>query len=121
MAQLGLIVMWDGSVHRCLGMKQPPCCLISAVNDATGTPLCARFFLFEAILVYLWSLRTILDTYGIPLTIYQARHGSLHRNDPHWPLEEQLAGRQFLPKQDGPWRPYAFAPSLPSPLRRKGE
>src|SRR4030042_4021028 len=33
-------------------------------------------------------------SYGIPGTIYQDRHGALHRNDSHWNLEEQLAGRQ---------------------------
>ena len=28
------------------------------------------------------------------MIIYQDRHGALHRNDHHWSLEEQLAGRQ---------------------------
>jgi hypothetical protein len=32
--------------------------------------------------------------YGIPISIYPDRHGSLKRNDDHWTLEEELAGRQ---------------------------
>jgi hypothetical protein len=35
-----------------------------------------------------------VDRYGIPISIYQDCHGSLYRNDLHWSLEEQLAGRQ---------------------------
>jgi hypothetical protein len=39
-------------------------------------------------------LRQIVTRYGIPVSIYQDRHGSLKRNDDHWTLEEELAGRQ---------------------------
>jgi transposase len=100
MAQEGLMVLWDGSVHQWFGPGQSPCCLISVLDDATGKLLCARFFPFEGTFGYLWSLRKILDDYGIPMAIYQDRHGSLHRNDSHWSIEEQLVGRQ-LPTQVG--------------------
>jgi len=36
----------------------------------------------------------MLTRYGIPLSIYQDRHSTLHRNDDHWTLEEQLKGEQ---------------------------
>jgi hypothetical protein len=36
----------------------------------------------------------MVTQYGIPISIYQDRHGSLKRNDDHWTLEEELAGRQ---------------------------
>jgi hypothetical protein len=49
---------------------------------------------FEGTEGYLWLLRRIVEDYGIPVSIYQDRHGALHRNDEHWSLEEQLAGRQ---------------------------
>ncbi len=94
MAQEGAMVLWDGSPHRWFGPEHPPCCLMVAMDDATGQILVARFFPFEGAYGYLWLLRTMVRRYGIPLTIYQDRHGALHRNDLHWSLEEQLAGRQ---------------------------
>jgi hypothetical protein len=67
---------------------------MAAIDDATGTVLAARFFAFEGSEGYLWLLRQIVTRYGIPISIYQDRHGSLKRNDDHWSLEEELAGRQ---------------------------
>jgi hypothetical protein len=67
---------------------------MAAMDDATGKLLVARFFPFEGSSGYLWLLREIVRRYGIPLVMYHDRHGSLHRNDSHWSLEEQLAGRQ---------------------------
>ncbi len=93
-AQEGLMVLWDGSPHPWFGQNLPPCCLMAALDDATGGILAARFFLFEGTEGYLWLLRQIVTQYGIPLSIYQDRHGSLKRNDDHWTLEEELAGRQ---------------------------
>ena len=39
-------------------------------------------------------LRLIVERKGIPCSIYQDRHSALKRNDNHWSLQEQLAGRQ---------------------------
>jgi transposase len=93
-AQEGWMVLWDGSPHRWFGPDFPPCCLMVALDDATGAILAARFFLFEGTEGYLWLLRQIVTQYGIPISIYQDRHGALKRNDDHWTLEEELAGRQ---------------------------
>jgi len=93
-AQEGAMVLWDGSPHHWLGPDQPVCCLMAAIDDATGKVLVARFFPFEGSSGYLWLLREMVKRYGIPLVMYHDRHGSLHRNDSHWSLEEQLAGRQ---------------------------
>ncbi len=94
MAQEGLMVLWDGSPHRWLGPDHPACCLMAAMDDSTGKLLVARFFPFEGSSGYLWLLRELVKRYGIPLVMYHDRHGALHRNDSHWSLEEQLAGRQ---------------------------
>ena len=94
MAQEGLMVLWDGSPHHWLGPNHPPCCLMAAMDDSTGKLLVARFFPFEGSSGYLWLLRELVKRYGIPLVMYHDRHGALHRNDSHWSLEEQLAGRQ---------------------------
>ena len=93
-AQEGAMVLWDGSPHHWLGPDQPACCLMAAIDDATGKVLVARFFPFEGSSGYLWLLREVVKHYGIPLVMYHDRHGSLYRNDSHWSLEEQLAGRQ---------------------------
>jgi hypothetical protein len=93
-AQEGWMVLWDGSPHPWFGPDLPPCCLMAALDDATGAILAARFFVFEGTEGYLWLLRQIVTQYGIPISIYQDRHGSLKRNDAHWTLEEELAGRQ---------------------------
>lgn len=94
MAQEGWMVLWDGSPHPWFGPDLPPCCLMAAMDDATGKLLAARFFPFEGSSGYLWLLKEMVKKYGIPISIYQDRHGALHRNDSHWSLEEQLAGRQ---------------------------
>lgn len=93
-AQEGAMVLWDGSPHPWFGPKYPVCCLMVAMDDARGKLLAARFFPFEGSSGYLWLLKTVVKRYGIPLAIYHDRHGTLHRNDGHWTLEEQLAGRQ---------------------------
>jgi len=93
-AQEGWMVLWDGSPHLWFGPELAPCCLMAAVDDATGKLLAARFFPFEGSSGYLWLLKEMVKQYGIPISIYQDRHGALHRNDAHWSLEEQLAGRQ---------------------------
>ena len=43
-AQEGWMVLWDGSPHPWLGSDRPPCCLMAAIDDATGKLLAARFF-----------------------------------------------------------------------------
>ncbi len=93
-AQEGLMALWDGSPHNWFGPDHLPCCLMVAMDDATGAILAARFFVFEGTEGYLWLLWQIVTRYGIPISIYQDRHGSLKRNDDHWTLEEELAGRQ---------------------------
>jgi len=94
MAQEGAMVLWDGSPHQWFGPKYPACCLMAAIDDARGKLLAARFFPFEGSVGYLWLLEQMVLSYGVPGTIYQDRHGALHRNDSHWNLEEQLAGRR---------------------------
>ena len=90
----GMMVLWDGSAHQWFGPEHPPCCLVSAIDDATSRCLVARFFPFESSEAYLWLLRKMVKEHGIPLSIYQDRHSALKRNDTHWSLEEQLRGRQ---------------------------
>ncbi len=36
----------------------------------------------------------MITTHGVPLSLYRDRHSIFQRNDPHWTLAEQLAGKQ---------------------------
>ena len=68
---------------------------MGAIDDATGEALPrAHFTEQESTVGYLRVLRHILGEKGIPQTVYGDRHSSLKRNDKHWTLEEELAGKQ---------------------------
>jgi hypothetical protein len=67
---------------------------MAAIDDATSKLLEAFFIPHECSFGYLKLLEEIVTCYGIPLSIYQDRHGTLHRNDDNWTLDEQLAGEQ---------------------------
>ena len=69
-AQEGLRVIWDGGPHAWFGPKHPPCCLMAALDDATGKLLAARFFPFAGSAGYLWLLRRIITRYGVPNSIH---------------------------------------------------
>ncbi len=94
-AQAGQMILWDGSEHDWLEGRGPRLCLMGAIDDATGELLPgAHFTEQESTVGYLRVLRDILREKGIPQTVYGDRHSSLRRNDKHWTLEEELAGRQ---------------------------
>ena len=38
----GLMMLWDGSPHRWFGEEHPACCLMAAIDDATGKVLAAN-------------------------------------------------------------------------------
>src|SRR5271165_5758572 len=40
------------------------------------------------------ALHTMITAHGIPLSLYRDRHSIFQRNDAHWTLAEQLAGKQ---------------------------
>jgi len=40
------------------------------------------------------SRRQVVERHGVPLSLYRDRHSTFQRNDAHWSLEEELAGRQ---------------------------
>jgi transposase len=90
----GLMILWDGSVHRWFGRDSAPCCLMAAMDDATGKVVGLLFVEHECSWAYLELLRRVVGCYGIPGSVYQDRHSSLRRNDDFWSIEEELAGRQ---------------------------
>jgi transposase len=90
----GTMMLWDGSPHRWFGKKYDPCCLMAAMDDASGKVLALRFVDAESSWAYLSVLERVVCHHGIPASVYQDRHGALKRNDDFWSISEQLAGRQ---------------------------
>jgi len=75
--------------------------MIGWIDDATGKVYSARFQAEpEDSAGYLRTLRHLVEARGIPWSVYRDRHGTFQRNDDHWSVAEQLAGRQ-LPTQVG--------------------
>lgn len=99
-AQEGALLLWDGSAHHWFGKEQGQWSLVAVVDDATGALLAGVFALEQDAQSYLGCLRQIVLEKGIPLALYMDRHGIFRRNDDHWSLEEQLAGKQ-TPTQVG--------------------
>jgi|SRR5579862_4846952 len=94
-SRMGEMVLGDASRHDWLEGRGPAMTLVGFQDDATGWVLAARFQLeHEDTWGYLRRVREMVDQYGIPLSLYRDRHGTFQRNDQHWTLEEQLAGRQ---------------------------
>ena len=92
--RMGAMVQWDGSPHSWFGLNHPPCCLLTAVDDATGRLLGALFAPTECGEGYLGLLNIIIRDYGVPLSIYHDRHTIFVRSDTHWSIEEELQGFQ---------------------------
>jgi hypothetical protein len=90
-----MMALTDASRHDWLEDRGPELTLIGFQDDATSRILAAHFQLeAENTLGYLRSLRTMITTHGIPLSLYRDRHSIFQRNDAHWTLAEQLAGKQ---------------------------
>jgi len=100
-AQEGVLVQVDGSRHDWLEGRGPHLTLMGGVDDATSKVSAAHFQAeHEDSAGYLRLFRTQVEGPGIPWAIYRDQHGTLQRNDKHWSLEEELAGKQF-PTQVG--------------------
>ena len=100
-AQEGMMVQTDGSRHAWLEERGPALTLIGWIDDATGKVPVAHFQTeAENSAGYLRTLRVLVETCGIPLAAYRDQHGTFQRNDSHWSIGEQLAGKQ-LPTQVG--------------------
>jgi transposase len=94
-ARLGMMVMTDASREDWLEGRGPVLTLIGYQDDATSLVLAASFQLEgEDTVGYLKQLRAMVERYGVPLSLYRDQHGTFQRNDKHWSLEEELAGKQ---------------------------
>ena len=93
--RFGMMALTDASRHDWLEGRGPELTLLGFQDDATHQILAAHFQLeAENTVGYLRSLHAMITTHGIPLSLYRDRHSIFQRNDPHWTLAEQLAGKQ---------------------------
>ena len=93
--RFGMMALTDASRHDWLQGRGPELTLLGFQDDATGQILAAHFQLeAENTIGYLRALRSMIATHGVPLSLYRDRHSIFQRNDSHWTLAEQLAGKQ---------------------------
>ena len=93
--RFGMMALTDASRHDWLEGRGPELTLIGFQDDATGQILAAHFQLeAENTVGYLRALHPMITTHGVPLSLYRDRHAIFQRNDSHWTLAEQLAGKQ---------------------------
>lgn len=93
--RFGMMALTDASRHDWLQGRGPQLTLIGFQDDATSQILAAHFQLeAENTLGYLRALRAMITAHGIPLSLYRDRHSIFQRNDAHWSVAEQLAGKQ---------------------------
>src|SRR6266481_6203857 len=93
-AREGEMLLLDGSLHRWLEDRGPQLTLLGFLDDATRKVPVAEFFPTEDAHGYFHLLRRLLRRYGIPRSFYGDKHGVFVRNDDHWTVEEQLAGKR---------------------------
>jgi len=93
--RFGMMALTDASRHDWLEGRGPTLTLVGFQDDATGQILAAHFQLeAENTVGYLRALHAMIAAHGIPLSLYRDRHTIFQRNDSHWTLAEQLAGKQ---------------------------
>lgn len=90
----GEMLQVDASPHDWLEGRGPQITLLGFQDDATGKVAGAEFFPTETAHGYFRVFRGLLRRYGVPLSLYGDRSGVFVRNDDHWTVDEQLAGRQ---------------------------
>jgi hypothetical protein len=93
-AREGEMLQLDASLHRWLQDRGPQLNLLGFLDDATRKVLVAEFFPTEDVRGYFHLLHRLFRRCGVPLSFYGDRHSVFVRNDDHWSVEEQLAGRR---------------------------
>ncbi len=88
----GMMVLWGGIEKKWFGDTKS--CFMTAVDAATLRCLTARFFDSQTTHGYLWLMREIARTYGLPRAFCQHSGSAVRRSDSSWTLEEELRGER---------------------------
>jgi len=90
----GELVQLDGSHHAWFEERDEPCCLMVAVDDATGRTLC-RMSREETARAALELLAQWIERHGVPAALYVDRK-NIYRSDREATAEEKRAGTGAL-------------------------
>lgn len=90
----GALVLIDGSPFPWFDAGGPLWTMHGAIDDASGEILALTLRPSEDLHGYVTLLHEVITRHGVPAALYGDRSGILVRNDAHWTLEEELAGRQ---------------------------
>lgn len=90
----GTMVLIDGSPFQWFDVTGPLWTLLGAIDDATSEILSLTLRPSEDLHGYMSLMRELFTQHGVPGEMYGDRSGILIRNDDHWSLEEELAGKQ---------------------------
>lgn len=93
-AREGELVQLDGSPHDWLEGRGPLLTALGFQDDANNKILAAQFFPSETSQGYFRLLQSLLHRCGVPVAFYGDRNGIFVRNDDHWSIQEQLAGKR---------------------------
>lgn len=93
-ARRGALVQIDGSPFAWWSDAAPPCSLVGAIDDASGSILALTLQPSEDVHAYATMLDLLFRAHGLPACLYGDHTSILVRNDPHWTLAEELAGQQ---------------------------
>ena len=88
----GMMVLWGGMEKNWFGSAKS--CFMAAVDTATLRCLGARFFEHQSTQGYLWLMREIARSYGLPRAFCQHSGSAVRRSDRIWTLEEELRGER---------------------------
>jgi transposase len=90
--QEGSLLQMDASPHDWLQGRAPKMTLIGSIDDATSKVVYLRFHSTESQEGYLLMLKTIVETYGVPESVYHDKHTIL-RSPKQATIEDELAGK----------------------------
>lgn len=89
----GELIQIDGSPHDWLEGLGPRCCLIVFIDDATSEVLYLRFEATETTNAYFRGLFSIIQNYGLPISLYSDKHGIFRVNQGNHPQAQTQFGR----------------------------
>lgn len=69
-ACFGEMMQFDGSYHHWFENRGPYCCLLAAIDDATGIPIKAKFVFDEGVFPVFGFWHEYIKEYGKPYSIY---------------------------------------------------
>lgn len=71
---LGELIQIDGSHHDCFEGREPKCCLLVFIDDATTRLMHLRFSKSETAFDYMLATQEYVEQHGKPVSLYSDKH-----------------------------------------------